>query len=186
MSAHLEGCAQCRATVSDFEEEEGISMSSSPSVPMTSGSLGRALAGLDREPATVERLVDGPQYLANVRLPVAVALAGLRSRRWLAPGLWAAAVRLTNHDGWRAFILHAPAGTLIPAYEHRGRELIAVLAGAFGAERTYVAGDFVESIRGENHQLRVTDDGECVCLISTQGRIKWRGWAKLIAPVLNI
>lgn len=32
----------------------------------------------------------------------------------------------------------------------------------------------------------VTGDGPCVCLVAIQGRVEWRGWARLITPVLGI
>ena len=152
---------------------------------MPPGALRRALAWLNGP-----MLDDDPQSeidrLADVTLPRSVARAGLGRRRWLAPGLWAAPVRTPRTDDWRTFLLRVPANMTVPTHGHRGGELIAVWDGAFQNGGLHVAGDFAENIADSNHQLRVTPAGRCVCVISVQGRIQWRGWAKMITPVLGI
>lgn len=84
------------------------------------------------------------QY-AMGQMPLAAARAGLRPRRWLAPSLRAAQVRAGRTDGWRAFLIRAPAGTALPSHRHAGEELIAVLTGAFVDGERADAGDFVEA-----------------------------------------
>lgn len=124
--------------------------------------------------------------LGDVTLPHALDHVALASRRFLTPGLWAARIQLDQADGWRTFLLRASAGTTIPMHKHEGRELITVLTGAFHDGRSFRAGDFGENVAGSGHRLKVSADGPCACLFTVQGRINWRGWAKVITPVLGI
>lgn len=61
--------------------------------------------------------------------------------------------------------------------------MIAVLGGAYADGRTIKAGDFASCRAGRHHGLRVSTDGPCACLIAVQGKVHWRGWARLITPV---
>ena len=141
---------------------------------------------IDTPPRADARDVAVSASIDDIRLPLAAARAGLKRRRWLAPGLWAAQVKTQRTDGWRAFLLRVPAGTALPNHRHRGEELIAVLTGAFIDRERTEAGDFVETGAASPHGRKVTDDGPCVCLVAMQGRVEWRGLARLITTVLGI
>jgi putative transcriptional regulator len=185
VSAHVEACGECRKRVCAFEEAEGRFLLASEPAPLAPDALGRLLAQIDLDPAAERRPRVNAQ-LADIRIPEAAARTGFGPRRWLRPGLWVAPIRGTPLDGWQTFLLRVPARTTIPTHGHSGGELVAVLAGAFQDGRTYAAGDFAEDVRGSDHHPKVASDGPCACLISLQGRVQWRGWAKLIGPVLGI
>ncbi|WP_366928782.1 cupin domain-containing protein [Phenylobacterium sp.] len=144
------------------------------------------LARIDASPAADPEHHIGRKSLGDVRLPAAVASAGLERRKWLAPGLWTAAVRAPRTEGWRTLLLRAPARMRIPKHEHGGRELIAVLQGAFRDGHIYAAGDFEEHESGSGHSLAITSDGPCACLISVQGQAHWHGWARIVAPLVGM
>jgi putative transcriptional regulator len=186
LSAHLESCSACRSQVDSFEEGEGRRLEALDPAPLNPDALETALRRLksvDLAPSAAKAVVD---HLGDVRLPAAVARLGRPSRRFVAPGMWAAPIRAARTDDWRAFILRAPAGVVIPTHGHRGGELIAVLAGAFRDGETYRAGDYLEGVPAADHRLRVTSDGPCVCLVAVQGRIQWRGWARVLTPMLGL
>lgn len=157
-----------------------------------------ALPSTELEPDALERIMarlNGPgsdapviskTTVGDVDIPFAAARAGLGPRRWLAPGLWAAPVNAAVHDGWRTFLLRAPARSVIPTHGHRGGELVAVLSGSFMDGELYSAGDFAESVAHSEHKLRVSADGPCACLIAMQGRVQWHGWSRMIRPLLGI
>lgn len=186
LSAHLETCAVCRGRVEAFEDAEGNLLESSPPVALAPGALSRILDRIDANPTAEPRHVPHPETLGDVRLPAAVARVGLARRRWLAPGIWTAAVRARRTDDWRTLLLRAPGGMKIPTHEHGGRELIAVLQGTLHDGHTYVAGDFAEHGAGSGHRLEIARDGPCACLISIQGRAHWHGWARVIAPLAGM
>jgi putative transcriptional regulator len=187
VAAHLEACPTCRLRVRLVEEAAGEGLGEQTAAPLAAGALEDVLQRLDlaapdpplsrSEPATT---------IADVRIPSAAGRVGLGSRRWLAPGLWTARVRAPATDRWRAFLLRAPAGTRIPMHQHGGAELITVISGAFDQGRRYAAGDFAENDGQERHELTVTSDGPCACLVSTQGRLIWSGWSKMVGTVLDI
>ena len=186
VSAHLEACSACRDHVSAAEEAEGAALEASEPAPLRDDALIRALAAIDdshRRPALADTVA---AKLGDVRVPAAAARLGLKRRRFLAPGLWAASVKVDDADGWRAFLLRVPAGMKVPPHRHRGSELIAVLAGAFKDGHLYRAGDFAANLADGDHDLQATDDGPCACLIAIQGRVQWRGWARMITPLVGI
>lgn len=187
VSAHLETCEACRGQVLQIEDREGRGIETSAPSRMSSEALQRVLARIEEgsSPPLPQPLARR-EFLGDVRIPQAAALAGLGSRRWLAPGIWAAPVKGLSGAPWRTILLRAASGTRIPSHDHRGEELIAVLRGAFDDGGVYVAGDFAENDAGVDHRLTVSPEGPCACLISTLGPIEWRGWSRLVGAVLGI
>jgi putative transcriptional regulator len=151
VSAHLEACDHCAAQVRALEEEQGRLLDSSVSTALAPGALAR-IAGAP--PLRARQRSRG--RLADVQISRATALAGLGARRWLAPGLWAAPAIAPSADRGHTFLLRAPAGMTMPSHKHRGRELIAVLMGAFDdGDQTYRAGDFADTGASLDHALKV-------------------------------
>lgn len=184
VAAHLETCQACRALVSKIEEAEGRMLATLPPSEMEPDGLERVMARLDGP--SPDAPIISKTIIGDVEIPLGAARAGLGPRRWLAPGLWAAPVNAAVHDGWRTFLLRAPARSVVPTHGHRGGELIAVLSGSFMDGELYSAGDFAESVAHSEHELRVSADGPCACLIAMQGRVQWHGWWRMIRPLLGI
>jgi len=188
ISAHLETCAACRTRVLGYEEAEGRLLESLPPVALGHGALDRVVARLRSEAGAPPQTHPAPTHPtkdARRELPRAVTEAGVGRRRWLTPGLWLAPVGART-ETWRTFLVHAPAGMTIPTHGHGADEVIALLEGAFHDGVHYAAGDFADNLAGSEHRLRVARDAPCLCLISMRGRPQWRGWARLIAPVLDL
>ncbi|WP_411287188.1 ChrR family anti-sigma-E factor [Phenylobacterium sp.] len=181
---HLQACAPCAATVQGFEQSEGQLLESLPNAPIPPGALDRILARLD-EPAAPTAAAK-PPWLRDLPLPDDVADAGFASQRWLRPGVWVAHLDGPRTDGWRTYLLHAGAGTRFPEHGHVGAEMVVVLQGAINDGQSYVAGDFAENSESVRHALKVSPDEACVCLVSTHGRLAWRGGNRVIGLVLDI
>lgn len=187
VSAHLEHCPRCRAEVRLYEGVGGVLIDDLPPATMDDDALALALARIER-PATVRRdsvtLRQGPEALA---LPRAVARRGVGPRRFVAPGVWVAPIPSRQPDGWRTYLLRAPAGVAMPHHDHNGPEFTVLVRGAYIDDTIrYAEGDFAESGPGQDHNPQAERDGPCICLISGQGGIKASGWVRLLKPLLGV
>lgn len=186
VSAHLERCGRCRAQLSMFEAVGGVLIEDLSPVEMQDDALARALAKIERpsSPRTPPSPCAGPDGLA---LPAALAHRRVGPRRFVAPGTWIAPV-LSNHpDGWRTYLLRAPAGVTVPHHGHHGAEFTVVLQGAFRDETgRYGVGDFAETDVDVEHHPTAEREDACVCLISGFGGIKADGLLRLVQPLLGV
>lgn len=162
VAAHLEGCAQCRKATRTFEATSGAALAELPRADMNADALDRAMSRLD-EQSPAER-VDARPLLE--RLP-------LKRKRWIAPGVWSAAVNTPHAPENRVFVLRIAAGLPAARHQHGGAEFCTVLKGAYRDELgRFAAGDFA-AVEGDfNHQPRVEPGEECICLFATEGRLR--------------
>ncbi len=182
---HLGTCASCRAEVGKLELAEAEFVDALPEAPVTPETL--EIAAKLKGTQVEAHLPRKRPTLGDVRLPPALDSAAIGRRRWLAPGFWLAPLPDGRAEGWRTSLLRAPAGLRVPGHRHVGPELICVLSGAFlEDEQRYAAGDFVESAGHSEHSLSVTNEGPCACLIAHKGRLRWRGAAKILGPLLSV
>lgn len=187
VSAHLDRCPRCRAEVGLYEGVGGALMADLPPAPMDDDALALALARIER-PAPAPRasipVRPGPEGL---ELPRAVARRGFGPRRFVAPGVWVAPIPSRHADGWRTYLLRAPAAAVVPHHDHHGLEFTVLLRGAYVDDTIrYAEGDFTESGPGHEHHPQTEPDGPCICLISGQGGIKASGWVRLLKPLLGV
>lgn len=187
VSAHLEHCPRCRAEVRLYEGVGGVLLADLPPAPMDDDALALALARIERPgPAPRDPILAGPGPEA-LNLPRAVARRGVGPRRFVAPGVWVAPIPSRHADGWRTYLLRAPAGVAMPDHDHNGPEFTVLLRGAYVDETVrYAEGDFTESGPGQAHHPQAEPDGPCICLISGQGGIKASGWVRLLKPLLGV
>ena len=113
--------------------------------------------------AVAEEAATSPPGLRDVRL------------RWLAPGV-RHAVLLRGPTEGTLRLLRVRPGTALPRHAHRGTKLTLVLEGAF-ADETGRHGpyDLVEVEGEESHRPVAEEPADCVCLIATEGRLRFGG-----------
>jgi putative transcriptional regulator len=173
--AHIEGCAACRAQLAALEAASGSALEALPQEGLAPDALRRTLARLDETPAEAAAIDRRPLL---ERLP-------LKPRKWIAPGVWVAAVDTPHAKTDRVYLLSVPAGMPAARHEHSGMEFCTVLQGAYTDELgTFAAGDFAAAEADLNHQPVVTADGPCICLFATEGRLKPQGLIGRIAFAL--
>lgn len=166
VNAHLEGCAACRTQTGRFEAASGAALSDLPDAGVEADALARVMARLDEAPraivsADTRRLVE--------RLP-------LKPKRWVAPGVWTAAVDTPHDPNDRVYLLSVAPGMPTARHEHSGAEFCTVLKGAYRDELgMFGAGDFAAVEGAFNHQPVVVGEEACVCLFATEGRLKPQG-----------
>ncbi len=97
----------------------------------------------------------------------------LKPKKWVAPGVWVAAVDTPHAPANRVYLLRVGAGMAAARHEHSGAEFCTVLKGAYRDELgLFSAGDFAMAEGDLNHQPKVEPGEDCICLFATEGRLK--------------
>ena len=74
----------------------------------------------------------------------------------------------------RLWLLRARPGVAIPQHGHRGTELTLVLQGSFlDGEQRYARGDVEEADPEVEHDIKIGEGEECICLALTQGKLRF-------------
>lgn len=174
VGAHLESCAQCRARGGAFEAVSGEALASLPDAALAPKALDSVMARLGAQEA--KPVADNRPLLQ--RLP-------LKARKWVAPGVWCAAVDTPRAQQNRVYLLSVRPGMPTARHTHSGAEFCTVLKGAFRDETgVYAAGDFAAAAGDLEHQPIVFGDDDCVCLFATEGRLKAQGLIGRLAFLL--
>jgi putative transcriptional regulator len=157
VSAHLETCAHCRASLRGLEALGGAMIAELPESEMSSEALDRVMAGIERP---IQGAAEAPAKPAADRIPFGREM-------WIGPGMGLRKARMPQGD--LLYQLRLPAGLGTIPHGHQGTEYTVVLKGAFvdGTTR-FGPGDFVEMGEEVEHALHVTDDGECICIIVSE------------------
>jgi putative transcriptional regulator len=166
VAAHVEACAHCRVRAGVFEAASGSALSALPEADIAPDALAKIMSRLDDQSA--------PQSAGDTR-PF-LDLLPLKPKRWVAPGVWVAAVDTPHAPDNRVYVLSVGPGMPTARHEHSGAEFCTVLRGAYRDEiGVFAAGDFAAAYGDLNHQPIVEGDETCVCLFATEGRLKPQG-----------
>jgi putative transcriptional regulator len=193
VACHLEGCAHCRERADLLRAIGGAMLEDLPPAVLPTQALARTLAAIDRGLAAPARRA-GPLIGQRPALPPGAlwprALRGCYAGgwRWIAPGTHWSRVMLPQGPDANVFLLRMAAGRESSFHGHSGSELTLVLHGAFaeGRER-FAAGDFAEADSALQHIQKVEPDGECICLVSVEGRVLFRSaLARLVGAVTRM
>jgi len=108
--------------------------------------------------------------------------------KWKSLGMGAKQALLCSDGEATARLLLIPAGQAMPAHSHRGMEMTLVLKGAFRDEDgIYARGDIEVADQQVDHRPVAEPGEDCICLIATDGRLKFNGLLPRIAqPFLGI
>ena len=182
VGSHVDTCAECRREVSLFNGLGGLLLAKSEPASLSEGALERMLKRLDSDSAPARAAKALPAFLAGFDVPKRLRADMIGHRMWLAPGIWFAPVQVEPNTDSRTFLIYGARGKTLPRHTHAGEELTVVLKGAYTDDLGYfAAGDFAEADDSVSHAQRVTDDGECLCLIASDGPMKIEGFtARLV------
>lgn len=91
--------------------------------------------------------------------------------RWRAPAL--REVRLPVPG---ASLIRLSGGRAVPAHDHAGDEFTLVLQGEYADETgVYRRGEIAFAGAGVEHSPFVPEGGKCICLVASEGALKFRG-----------
>ncbi len=180
LGAHLEGCAQCRASVRLFESVGGAMLESIEPVLMAPEALAETLAIIDgvRAPAArpVAPALPRPSLPPGVDWPRSLAHCEVSRWRWMGPGMRWSRITVPHDPAANVFLLRIGAGKALANHTHSGLELTHVMCGSFHDGRArFGAGDFDAADGSVRHQPVLEAGAECICLASVQGRLVFDG-----------
>ena len=195
VATHAMNCTKCYSAIRAAEQIGGILLDGLAPTALRRDALRRCLVRLE-EPETTPR-ADRPAHLpprvGELILPP--ALRGLRSGnlRWLAPGIRHATLFRDDHS--TLHFLRMRANVVLPQHSHRGLEIACVLQGACHDESgRYLVGDVSEVDEadekaphhgGGEHLVVVDPPGDCICILATSGRFRFRSrMVRLLQPLL--
>ena len=188
VAAHLGYCNECRSRIATWETAAGAMLDSLPESDLADESLSRIMSRLSEEPATAQRSAPAPTPpVSGLDLPPAIAAAGLERRRWIVPGIWTASIKTGDSAKMQTYLIRLGPKQKIPMHGHSGPEAICILKGSFSdASGQYGLGDFVEIDETADHEPTASPDGECICIIASEGPPRMRGiLARLLQPLLG-
>jgi putative transcriptional regulator len=181
LQAHLHVCGACREGAERLEAVGGALLEFLPPAGMDADALARALA-------RIETTAPPPAVWAEADLPPELAGAALGPPRWLGPGLSMRRIEPAASSRYNTYLLRSAPGRRLPRHGHAGVEYVCVLKGAFSDETgRYGAGDFACGDAGLVHAPRAEPGEDCLCLISTEGRLQMRGlMARALQPLAGV
>jgi putative transcriptional regulator len=184
MAVHVAGCAHCQHFVRTMEELAGMALAEA-TAPESPGAFAAIMAEVDRSPRAEQPARSDPEL---AELPEPLQRCEIGGWRWVAPGLTTRPILLTPDGKRRAFLLHGEPGTRLIQHTHTGDELTCVLKGSYTDHTNrFETGDLDFSDEEVEHELVVTDDGPCLCLIAMSGDLKLRGMlGRLISPFIRL
>jgi putative transcriptional regulator len=179
VASHLALAPWSRRLVSGFESIGGGLVESEPPADLSPGLFERTLARLDdpRAPPVRTPAPDHAPLNLGIGLPGPLAERSIGSWRWLGPGLCCARVEMAEDPDHNLILLRGQARVALPAHGHTGEELSLVIKGSFDDEGgRHVVGDLIHEDQDSDHTPVVSGDGECICLLSIEGRMKFKSW----------
>jgi putative transcriptional regulator len=187
VDVHLHACADCRGEIRRLEAVGGALLNSVEPARMEPDALARALARIEAPPPPEPPRARADPVLTGIDLGVALEGLQLGTRRWLAPGIWMRPV-IREQGRISTYLIGTGPGRRMPRHGHAGAEFVCVLHGGYSDEEgQYGPGDFSESDAARVHTPRADDDGECICLISSEGPMLMHSLAgRLLRPFFGV
>lgn len=172
MACHMTMCARCQMELSFLSAVGGALLEDmqpeTPRAPAAAPPSGRSA------PSRASRAPGGdvPEPLKKF---VGPSLADVEWRR-AGPGVWFHSIPLSQHSTASLRLLKVAPGVALPDHGHSGSELTLVLQGAFTDEfGRYDIGDVVEMQEGAEHSPVAAPGADCICLVATEGPLRFQG-----------
>lgn len=177
VACHIESCAVCRSEARLWEGVAGVLLEDSAPQALSDDAWERMLARLDEaEPVAMPPAI--PHFLERFDLPGPLKSHRIGRRCRVTPNIWFAPVELPRQGMARTYLVYANRNTRLAEHSHVGREFTQVIAGAFADNGgLYSRGDFACTDEGITHTPGVTQDAECLCLISADAPMRLTGFA---------
>lgn len=183
IAAHLDQCPLCRQKLRDMEAIAGSVLTMGATQALSEDALQVTMAQLDgltqikndadtsRSQAVNDNMSDLPslkRFLPD---------GGLDHIVWknLAPGIKTHIFPQISPEAGTVRLLKIAPGMTLPLHDHQGDELTMVLKGSYSDEiGRFKAGDVADLAEGITHQPISDTDQDCICLIATEGPLRFK------------
>lgn len=177
IATHLSLCPECRKVAAEMDVVGGALLDRLEPAEIEADALDRLMIRLDEPmPAEAPPPPADPVLPAPLRAYVGRALDNVEWR-WLAAGIEDFVLPIPTSEGFLCRLVRVGAGRTIPSHTHDGDEMTLVLSGGFSDESgTYARGDVALGDPSIEHRPVADADGECICLMVTEGKVRFSGF----------
>ena len=193
IGVHMAVCEQCRARVETYEAVGGAVLDALEPAQMLPDSYAKVLQRIDAEAEPALPVAASTDEIApeiSLGVPVPAVLREYRIGRWraLAPGLKFSRITSRKKSSMNLFMLRAAPGMSLFEHGHSGDEYLCVLKGSFTDQAgRHQPGDMAIADPGIEHKPIVDRDGECICVIALEGKLRLRSViGRVLQPVYGI
>ncbi|MBM3546355.1 MAG: anti-sigma factor [Alphaproteobacteria bacterium] len=177
IATHLSLCAACRADTAEMDALGGAMLEDLSPTLMEPDARDRLLERLE-EPE-VPRPAPPPSDPVLPSPLRAYVGRGIDAIAWkkLGRGIEEFRLPIPGGDTYTTRLIRIAAGRDVPSHSHDGDELTLVLAGGFtDGDQNYRRGDLAADADPAVPHRPVADaDGACICLIVTEGKLRFSG-----------
>jgi putative transcriptional regulator len=194
IACHLACCPRCRAEVRRMERIAGALLERAAEQELSRGAMERTLARLPQVAPEVEpkTKAGGVREQTDGVLPPPLSRhlgMGIDDIPWkeLARGVEQFKIKMPRNGG-DLRLLRVQAGKKLLRHGHYGSELTLVLKGAYHDETgEFRAGEVADLDEDIEHRPKVTDDGECICIIAGESHPRYKSLkVRLLRPFLGL
>lgn len=180
VASHVSLSDDARARLAGYEAMGGAVLSDMDEAELADDSLERTLARISGAP---EQAVAAPQKAKIFPEPLRKMVGGDADEvDWRNLAMGTKQCVLHSEDGASARLLYIPAGQSMPEHGHRGMELTLVLQGAYRDDADRFSRGDIEFADDDTDHTPVAEAGEdCICLIATESRLRFKGLLPRIA-----
>ena len=185
IATHVSLSDDARARLASFEAVGGAMLDDMDSADIAEDSLEQTMARIAGMPPTPRMRPSNGIFPAPLRQVIGGDETAVK---WRSLGLGARQSVICSDGEATARLICIPAGQAMPQHTHRGLEMTLVLKGAFRDEDgIYARGDVEVADQQVDHRPIAEPGEDCICLIATDGRLKFNGLLPRIAqPFLGI
>lgn len=195
VATHLAMCEECQRTLELMDQMSEVSFIRDDRVSMSSADqdLCDLILESDRNSDGALALMERPVVRKDVPAPLADMLpSSLDEIRWkrLVPGVSHYPLSSSENEKTEGVLrlLKIAPGTAIPEHTHTRQELTLILRGSYIDDiGRFAAGDVADLDDEIDHQPVADTDQDCICLIATDGPLKFSGFfSRLLQPLVGI
>ena len=192
MSSHMALCPECRKDLALMEDIGVALFDKIDATPVLGDAPVMALRASEADRGDTD---DGQTRAAvttgGVPRPLVDVIGGdLEAITWkhIGPGVWQHVIPLSDAPRGELRLIKVAPGRALPEHGHTCSELTLVLKGAYRDETGHYRPGDVADISGDISHQPIADPAEgCVCLIATEGRLKFKSiMARIMQPFAGI